>query len=417
MSLLLDARKKVELALQHSDAHTAGATQAARELGMDDLPQKAPQKNPDEPSHAAQRAAGQNLFAAKAAHNGGMRLGIIPIALISGLVLAAGGSYYVWREISPPPMQRRIPPPAAPQAITAPPAAPQVAQPAAPMAQAAHAPVIYATATTSATPAKIVPAETKPAKAVASRKKTSRRADAPSTPAAPDVSSASSTPAAPDAPPAPAAKSDTAAQSIQIEHAQDGDAVDPILLAAYQAYRSGNFDTARQRYHEVLRKNAQNRDALLGMAAIAQQQSQDAIAASYFNQVLMLDPRDPVANAGMAALVGTIDTAATESRLKLLLAQQPRPVGAQSSALYFALGNLYAEQSRWGDAQQAYFNAYNLEPDNAQLAFNLAVSLDHLGQGKLAAQHYQRALQLDISYNPGFNRAQTQQRINELTAP
>ena len=216
--------------------------------------------------------------------------------------------------------------------------------------------------------------------------------------------------AAPSTP--PAAPHDTAPQPIHIEHGQEGYAVDPTLLAAWQAYRSGDLRTAWQHYSDVLKKDAKNRDALLGMAAIAQQQSQDAIAVRYYNKVLMLDPRDPIAHAGMLSLLGPGNEAGAESRLKLLLSQQP-----QSAALHFALGNLYLEQSRWSDAQQAYFNACNLEQDNAQFAFNLAVSLDHLGQGKLAAQHYLRALQLDLSDNPGFNRAQTQQRINELTAP
>ncbi len=380
MSLLLDARKKIELALQHSDAHTGSTTSSTRKQGIEDLPANMPQKKPDESSHAAQRAA--NLFAAKTAlaRTGG-RLGIIPIAIISGLILAAGGGYYVWREISPPPMQRQktAPPPAAPIANATPPAVP-VTQ-------------------TVPAPAKGIPVENKPAPAGIGMKQINH---------APKV-------AAPHTP--PAAPHSTAAQPIRIEHAQEGDAVDPALLAAYQAYRNGNLGTAWQRYSEVLGKDAKNRDALLGMAAIAQQQSQDAIAARYYAQVLMLDPRDPIANAGMSALLGTSDVANTESRLKLLLAQQLHSVGTQSSALHFALGNLYAEQSRWGEAQQAYFNAYNMEPSNAQFAFNLAVSLDHLGQGKLAAQHYQRALQLDLSDNPGFNRAQTQQRINELTAP
>jgi hypothetical protein len=41
--------------------------------------------------------------------------------------------------------------------------------------------------------------------------------------------------------------------------------------------------------------------------------------------------------------------------------------------------------------------------------------MDHLGQRKLAAQHYQQALQLDVSGNSGFDHGQAQQRLNELT--
>jgi Flp pilus assembly protein TadD len=99
-----------------------------------------------------------------------------------------------------------------------------------------------------------------------------------------------------------------------------------------------------------------------------------------------------------------------ESRLKTLLNDQPG-----SAALHFALGNRYAEQSRWGEAQQSYFNAYRLDPGNAQLAVNLAISLDHLGQKKSAAQYYQQALQLDPDQSAGFNHKQISQRIEDLT--
>ncbi len=402
MSLLLDARKKIELALAQTGVHRALEPQLSESLRLEDAPaatqQTAPAKGAGDP-----RTAGKNLFAAKASHTGGMRLGIVPIALIIGLVLAAGGGYYVWREITPPPTmmvarQNPAPPPATQIAKTTPPVAPAT--------QAVPVPAMPASDTpagVSNAPLAAAPAERKPAPAGASMKQ-SRHAPKVAVP---------STPSPPH---------ETETQPILISHAREDGAVDPDLLAAYQAYRNGDLATAWQRYGEVLSKDARNRntpnrDALLGMAAIAQLQSQDATAARYYDQVLALDPRDPVANAGMLALSGKSDAASTESRLKLLLAQQSHADGTQSTALYFALGNLYAEQSRWGDAQQAYFNAYNLEQGNAQIAFNLAVSLDHLGQGRLAAQHYQRALQLGLPDNAGFNRAQAQRRVNELSAP
>ena len=146
---------------------------------------------------------------------------------------------------------------------------------------------------------------------------------------------------------------------------------------------------------------------MLFRSTIAQQRGETPMAAQYYARVLALDPRNALANAGMSAL--SADSENNESRLKNLLREQ-----GNSTALHFALGNLYAGQSRWGEAQQAYFNAYTLESGNAGCAFNLAVSLDHLGQGKLAAQHYQRALQLDVSRSAGFDHAQISQRIEEL---
>lgn len=188
---------------------------------------------------------------------------------------------------------------------------------------------------------------------------------------------------------------------------QQAEPVDTLPGDAYLAYRSGKLDEARQLYLAMFRKDARNPDALLGLAAIAQRHGENLMAAQYFSQVLMLDPRNAVANAGMSALSADDDN--SESRLKTLLREQ-----GNSAVLHFALGNIYAGQSRWSEAQQAYFNAYMLEPGNAGFAFNLAVSLDQLGQGGLAVQHYRRALELDQPHGAGFDRAQISQRIEEL---
>ncbi|WP_435628692.1 tetratricopeptide repeat protein [Candidatus Ferrigenium straubiae] len=183
--------------------------------------------------------------------------------------------------------------------------------------------------------------------------------------------------------------------------------VDALLSDAYLAYGNGRLDEARRLYLSRLERDARNPDVLLGLAAIAQQRGETREAAQYFGRVLVLDPRNAAANAGMSAL--STDDDYSESRLKILLREQ-----GNSAVLHFALGNLYAGQSRWGEAQQAYFNAYTLEPGNAEYAFNLAVSLDHLGQKKPAAQHYQRAMQLDPSHSAGFDHSRISQRAQEL---
>ena len=193
--------------------------------------------------------------------------------------------------------------------------------------------------------------------------------------------------------------------SLRIE--QQVNAIDPLLNGAYLAYRSGKYEQAQQQYQEVLKLDARNTDALLGMAVIAQHRGLDKEAAHYYSRTLMLDPRNAIANAGMSAI--TTDNN-RESRLKILLKEQQ-----DSPSLHFALGNLYAEQSRWGEAQQAYANAYKLDPDNPELAFNFAVGLDRLGQKKSAAQYYQRALQLDHSHSAGFDHEQIELRVQELT--
>lgn len=375
MSLLLDALKK------NGGSPSSDANEKARdrlsEMSLEELPGK-PAATAAAPSNlppqATPRSTGENLFAAKKPakrSNFQYNLGIIPTAIIIGLVLGTAGGIYVWMEIQPPKaVQYRAPANVvANNSAPAPLAAPPLALP----------PEKLRVAEKSAKIQRPAPATEMRTQPTITRSANSRRTT-PST-------------------------SDT---GIQVQRKYENDAIYTTLTAGYQAYQSGDYGTAWQRYREVLQKDAKNRDALLGIAAIAQQQGQDESAIQSYRQVLALDPRDPVALAGLSAF-STGDAASKESRLKSSIAQTP-----QSAALYYALGNLYTEQSRWGDAQQAYASGLKIEPANALFAFSLATSLDHLGRGKQAAQYYQQALQFDTSGNSGFDRVQTEQRMKQL---
>jgi len=389
MSLLLDALKKTEAA---DTVQGAPTRTGAPELTLETLPQAPQEKTEQEAEDDLARLSARQLFAAKPARPG-IQLGIVPIALITALLLALAGGYYVWREISPAPMA--MPQPPAPSAVanTAP---AMTVQPAA-VPATPDLPVAAAIAQSTGVPIKHKHGAIKHARAAATSSTATPTADI--LVATPATSALNATAA-------------DAAQPIRIQHGQESASIDPALMAGYQAYRNGDLAGAGKHYGDVLRKDSKNRDALLGLAAIAMQQSQDDIAARYYRQVLALDPRDPIAQAGMSALFGASDMAGTESRLKLLLRQNP-----QSAALHFALGNHYADQSRWSEAQHAYFEAASLDRNDGRFAFNLAVSLDHLGQRKLAAQYYREALKLSTAGNSGFDRAQTEQRANELSAP
>ena len=185
--------------------------------------------------------------------------------------------------------------------------------------------------------------------------------------------------------------------------------LDPGLERAWRALEAGNLAVARDEYLRVLQANPLDRDALLGLAVIdARSQDFESAQARYF-KVLELDPRDPYAQAGIIALRGQADPIQSESRLKNLLVQYP-----DSTQLHYALGNLYAVQARWPDAQAAYFKAFSGDPENADYAYNLAVSLDQLHQPKLALEYYQRSLALAQNRAVGFNSALVEARVREL---
>ena len=161
------------------------------------------------------------------------------------------------------------------------------------------------------------------------------------------------------------------------------------LERAYDALQAGHLDKAQRAYEQLLQTDAKNTDVLLGLATLATRRAQAEKAHEYYLRALDSDPSNATAWAGVLNAAENTDPELLESRLKTALTGQ-----ANSAALSLALGNLYARQSRWADAQQAYFQAYSNAPDNIDCIFNLAVSLDHLHQNKLAAQYYQMALSL-----------------------
>jgi tetratricopeptide (TPR) repeat protein len=185
--------------------------------------------------------------------------------------------------------------------------------------------------------------------------------------------------------------------------------INPILSRAYESLQAQELNDALRDYERVLRADPHSVDALLGLASIAAQQGKPGDAAEFYARALEADPKDPNALAGLINLRGQSDPGLSESRLKTLLASQP-----DAPALSFALGNQQARQGRWGDAQQAYFHACTGDPNNAEYLYNLAVSLDHLRHGKLAAQYYKSALNAAEGRGSAFDRSQVRARILDL---
>lgn len=187
--------------------------------------------------------------------------------------------------------------------------------------------------------------------------------------------------------------------------------MNPLLPRAYAALEANRLSEARSLYAELLRAEPRNIDGLLGLAQIEVLEGNSEEATKHYFRILELDPRQPLAQSGLIALLGRADPIAAETRLKTLIAREP------SAHLYFTLGNLYADQSMWPAAQHAYFQAYHLEPTNPDYAYNLAVGLEHVGQPKIALDFYRRAAQLAAARgHTHFNLAKAQERIGRLAS-
>lgn len=379
MSLLLDALKKAEEAKRNPSPSAQTTTLAG--APMTEQPERATSAGvtPGPTLGAARRAAEQEaaraLFTNKrpAGQNRPMWLLVGGVALLA----VAGGTFWLWYTLTYPAAPTVTP--AAQTLAPRPPAAPVV------------------TATPGLQPA-LSPGT---AEAIA----------APATPASPDKPLDAPPPRRPTALPATPTSSVIARRSIPevTRTERPVAAVSPELTEAYGALVRGDFVTAEHHYKLVLVNDPVSLDAYLGLATAAASTGNDSGALAYYRRALEIDPKNAVASAGLAALQGDINV--SESHLRAQIAAQP-----SAPAPYGALGHAYASQARWNDAQQAFFQAYRLDPGNPDYAFNLAVSLDQLKQGKLAREYYSRALSLAVARPAAFDPAEVRTRIS-LLAP
>ena len=175
-------------------------------------------------------------------------------------------------------------------------------------------------------------------------------------------------------------------------------------------YLAGRLDAAEAAYRAILRRDANNVDAMRGIAQVATSSGRRQLATTMYSQILALYPKDPIAIAELANLQDSADPAAVERRIRAVIGDQPEA----DARLYFSLGNLYAARSMWTKAQEVYFEAVALEPDNPDYAYNLAVVLDYLNKPGLAARYYRQAVNLAEKSPSGFNLPRVRARIQDL---
>ncbi len=420
MSLLMDALKKAEEAKRQSEAAAkiepsgamqtdgAAAEPAADARGLPELPSRLelldhefhtpPTATPEPvatPASAAQsarqpaaeaqkreRAAAQNVFVAKQPPQG---RNLLILGGLAAIVAAFGIGGWFWWQMQP---KGGIGPAPVATARTA----PMTAAPIAP------APASTPIAAAPAAPTPIAPPESVAAAPIAEKPV----AVLPALTSANKPTAAKPLPAAMPVP--------LAAEPEHLIHITTSrPKMNPQIASAYQAFQAGDLAAAQRDYQQVLKSEPKNVNALHGLAAISLRQGQYETAEGLYLLILEADPKDNAAQAGLISLRGQVDPLQSESRLKNLLANQP-----ESPSLNFALGNVYAQQGRWNDAQQAYFRAYSSDSENPDYQFNLAVSLDQLRQPRLALQYYQGALAAASKRPAAFDRNQVAGRVSDL---
>ena len=182
------------------------------------------------------------------------------------------------------------------------------------------------------------------------------------------------------------------------------------LRRAYSALLAGDAETAAETYRQVLGHETHNRDALLGLAAVAARAGRWSEATEFYARVLALHPADPVAQdrprrvwrVGRGARRETPEgapAARAAGRLHALRARQPvrRPVA-------------------WTEARLSYANARRFDGANPDYTYNLAVSLDHLLERGGALDLYREALALANGRSASFETEVVVARIRAMEA-
>ena len=406
MSLLLDALKRAEqekaarrqenrdapVAVPAPTLREAAPARPAASLELQPLssgPQAANAATAAAPKGDARAA--QAAFQGKPANNGdGRSRGMIWATLGAVGVVAIAAAAYVWYSVSA--LTPRTSVQSAPRTTGTPMPPPAGAPPAAtPAAEAQLAAALSAPPVTRDAPPAPAPAQLAAAPAAPAKRPPAPREDAISN-------------LLRDAAPG------SASEPLRLDRTAETQRRIPAEISAgYDALRQGNLSTARRNYEAALATNPSNLDALLGLATVEARSGNRSAASLNYRRALDVDPRNATAAAGLATLADSARSDAVEGQLRSSLAQQP-----ENAALRFALGNVLVTQSRWGEAQAEYFEAHRLDPGSPEIMHNLAVSLDRLGQPRVAGGFYRRALDAVNGRNAPFDARAVQRRLEEL---
>ena len=185
------------------------------------------------------------------------------------------------------------------------------------------------------------------------------------------------------------------------------------LSAAKQALGTGNLAAAENAYRQALAKSPGNVTAMSALANVLVQQGKTQEARALFVETLQKDPENLTAKAGLINITAADPSnLSAGSELKQLLTEHP-----QEAYLHASLGNFHARRNEWPSAQASYFEAFALDPENPDYAFNLAVGLDQIGKPNIAINYYEKAIELVGERAPHFNKADVERRLNELKGP
>jgi len=179
-----------------------------------------------------------------------------------------------------------------------------------------------------------------------------------------------------------------------------------LLERANSFHEDGNYVQSAEHYQQALTLDPSSRDANLGVAGMAVINGRQDHAIDIYRQLLTVKPNDPVVVAALLQLA--TDTNGIEQEVLSHIDQLP----STSAAVYAAVAIYYSAKRRWSEAIPFYVKSDAVMP-SADVLYNLAVCLEHLGRHKEAVLRYSQAL--DTAGSFGFDRELVKLRLLTLS--
>lgn len=192
--------------------------------------------------------------------------------------------------------------------------------------------------------------------------------------------------------------------NIQISRTRPEDKVKILIQNAYRHYKNKDYEDSLSLYKKAVKIERHNIDAMLGLAASYDKLNNKYLAMRTYKDIMKIDPNNSYAIAAIYMLNGVMYKYKNNESIKYLIQKHH-----DKPHLYFLLGNYYGNKNQWRLAQNAYYKAWMLDKNNTDYMFNLAISLDQLGQSEEAIRFY------ELSLNQDNNSSEIRKRIKLLS--